>query len=116
MSAGFVMLLKQYRQEWKEFGPRIGTTIKKEKNTNLSFAVGLRQTDITKSVVDPELIKFSVEAVINDSVLFIKSEVKDTLKYSYIVAEINIHNHSLIIRQNYEIIQVFPYDITAINW
>jgi putative transposase len=42
--------------------------------------------------------------------------VKDTLKYSYVVAEINIDNHSLIIRQNNEIIQVFPYDISAIDW
>ncbi|HEY5464186.1 MAG TPA: integrase core domain-containing protein [Hanamia sp.] len=42
--------------------------------------------------------------------------VKDTLKYSYIVAEINIQNHLLILRQNNEIVQVFPYDIPAIDW
>ena len=42
--------------------------------------------------------------------------VKDNLKYSYVVAEINIENHSLVIRQNDEIIQTFPYDISAINW
>ena len=34
----------------------------------------------------------------------------------YVVAEINIHNHSLIIRQNDEIKQVFSYTITAIDW
>ncbi|MEP7317286.1 MAG: integrase core domain-containing protein [Panacibacter sp.] len=38
------------------------------------------------------------------------------LKYSYVVAEINIHNHSLIIRQNGEIKQVFAYTINAIEW
>lgn len=42
--------------------------------------------------------------------------VKDILKYSYVVAEINIENHSLVIRQNDEIIQTFAYDILAINW
>ena len=42
--------------------------------------------------------------------------VKQTLKYSYVVAEINIENHSLIVRQNNEIIQVFPYTISAIDW
>lgn len=42
--------------------------------------------------------------------------VKDTLKYSYVVAEINIDNHSLVIRQNDEIIQVFAYDISAVDW
>ena len=38
------------------------------------------------------------------------------LKYSYIIAEINIENHSLIIRQNGEIKQVFPYEIEAVDW
>lgn len=38
------------------------------------------------------------------------------LKYSYVVAEVNIENHSLIIRQNDEIKQIFPYVIEAIDW
>lgn len=38
------------------------------------------------------------------------------LKYSYVVAEINIHNHSLIVRQNGEIKQVFEYTLDAIEW
>lgn len=42
--------------------------------------------------------------------------VRPELKYSYIVAEININNHSLVIRQNDEIMQVFPYQITAVEW
>lgn len=62
---------------------------------------------------------YYIRFIRSDLKLYLPNEVftvKDTLKYSYIVAEINIHNHSLIIRQNYEIIQVFPYDITAIDW
>lgn len=43
-------------------------------------------------------------------------EVMLELKYSYVVAEINIHNHSLIIRQNNEIKQIIPYEITGIDW
>jgi putative transposase len=38
------------------------------------------------------------------------------LKYSYVIAEINIDNHSLIIRQNGEIKQVFPFEIMAVDW
>lgn len=38
------------------------------------------------------------------------------LKYSYVVAEVNIDNHSLVIRQNDEIKQVFSYTIEAIDW
>lgn len=62
---------------------------------------------------------YYIRFIRSDLKLYLPNEVfivKDTLKYSYIVAEINIHNHSLIIRQNYEIIQVFPYDIIAIDW
>jgi putative transposase len=62
---------------------------------------------------------YFIRFIRSDLKLYLSNEVfivKDTLKYSYIVAEINIHNHSLIIRQNYEIIQVFPYDIPAIDW
>lgn len=62
---------------------------------------------------------YYIRFIRSDLKLYLPNEVfilKDTLKYSYVVAEINIHNHSLVIRQNYEIIQVFPYDITAIDW
>ena len=62
---------------------------------------------------------YFIRFIRSDLKLYLPNEVfmvKATLKYSYIVAEINIHNHSLIIRQNYEIIEVFPYDISAIDW
>jgi len=55
----------------------------------------------------------------SDLKLYLPNEVfvvKEALKYSYVVAEINIENHSLIIRQNNDIIQIFPYDISAIDW
>ena len=37
------------------------------------------------------------------------------LKYSYVVAEINIANHTLIIRQNGEIKQIFSYQV-PVDW
>lgn len=37
------------------------------------------------------------------------------LKYSYVVAEINIVNHSLTVRQNEEIKQIFPYQM-PVDW
>jgi len=42
--------------------------------------------------------------------------VKENLKYSYVVAEINIENHCLNIRQNGEIKQTIPYTISGIDW
>jgi len=41
--------------------------------------------------------------------------VKPALKYSYVVAEVNIDNHCIVIRQNNEIIQVFDYPI-PVDW
>jgi putative transposase len=62
---------------------------------------------------------YFIRFIRSDLKLYLPNEVfivKATLKYSYVVAEINIHNHSLVIRQNHEIIQVFPYDISGIDW
>ena len=81
--AGFEMFLKHDLEDMKEFGAGTPTTIKKAKNNKLLFAVGIRQTDVTKTIVDPELVKFSVEAVIKDSILFIKSEQRDTVEYKF---------------------------------
>jgi molecular chaperone DnaK (HSP70) len=81
--AGFEMFLKHNLEDLKEFGSGTPTTIKKDKNNKLLFAVGIRQTDVTKTIIDPELVKFSVEAVIKDSILFIKSELRDTVDYKF---------------------------------
>lgn len=62
---------------------------------------------------------YYIRFIRSDLKLYLPNEiftVKENLKYSYVVAEINIENHSLIIRQNDEIVQVFPYDLPAINW
>ena len=62
---------------------------------------------------------YYIRFIRSDLKLYLASEVfilKAELKYSYVVAEINIHNHSLIIRQNDQIKQVFPFTITAVDW
>jgi putative transposase len=42
-------------------------------------------------------------------------KVDESLKYSYVVAEVNLDTQSLIVRQNSEIIHVFPY-LTPVDW
>lgn len=39
-----------------------------------------------------------------------------SLKYSYVVAEINIENHCIFIKQNQEIKQIIHYQIPAVDW
>jgi hypothetical protein len=80
---GFELFLKHNMNDIKEFSVNIHTTIKKEKKGNLSFVVGIRQTDITKQITTPELVKFSVETVVKDSVGFIKSELRETVDYKF---------------------------------
>lgn len=41
--------------------------------------------------------------------------VKPALKYSYVVAEINIDNHCIVVRQNNEIVQLFDYHM-PVDW
>jgi hypothetical protein len=41
--------------------------------------------------------------------------VNESLKYSYVVAEVNLDTQSLIVRQNSEIVHVFPY-LTPVDW
>lgn len=62
---------------------------------------------------------YYIRFIRSDLKLYLPNEiftVNPELKYSYVVAEINIHNHSLIIRQNDEIKQIFSNTITAIDW
>jgi len=42
-------------------------------------------------------------------------KVKEELKYSYVVAEVNLDNQCLVIKQNHEIIQTFNYH-TPVDW
>jgi hypothetical protein len=42
-------------------------------------------------------------------------KLKDELKYSYVVAEVNLDNQCLVIRQNNEIVQQFEYR-TPVDW
>lgn len=61
---------------------------------------------------------YYIRYIRSDLKLYLPNEVftlSPDLKYSYVVAEINIDNHSLIIRQNGEIMQVFNYPIEAVS-
>jgi hypothetical protein len=78
--------------------------------------------EFTSGKVNIPLVKGSVyfiRFIRSDLKLHLPGEsfiVKQEMKYSYIIAEVNIDNHSLIIWQNNGIIQVFGYTIVAVNW
>lgn len=62
---------------------------------------------------------YYVRYIRGDSNLYFPNEVfrvKPELKHSYVVAEINIDNHSLVIRQNNQVMQVFHYPMDAVTW
>ena len=62
---------------------------------------------------------YYIRFIRSDLKLYLPNEaftLKSELKYSYVVAEINIDNHSLIVRQNNEIKQIFHYQVDAVSW
>lgn len=62
---------------------------------------------------------YYIRFIRSDNRLYLPNEtfiLKPELKYSYVVAEINIDNHTLVIRQNGEIVQLFPYTVDAVSW
>jgi molecular chaperone DnaK (HSP70) len=80
---GFELFLKYSITDIKEFGAGIETYIRKGKNGKLAFVAGIRQTDINIQLDSPELVKFSIETVVNDSFAGIKSEIRETVKYQF---------------------------------
>jgi len=63
-------------------------------------------------------VVYFIRFIRGDSMLKLHSEsfkVNKDLRYSYVVAEVNIDNQCLIIRQNNEIVQIFAYK-TPVDW
>jgi putative transposase len=61
---------------------------------------------------------YFIRYIRSDLQLYMPNEtftVLKELKYSYVVAEVNITNHSLIVRQNGEIKQTIPY-VMPVDW
>jgi len=87
-----------------------------------SFYNGIIHLPTLKSTMKIPLTKgciYFIRYIRSDLKLMMSGEVfimLPDLKYSYVVAEVNIENHSLVIRQNDEIKQVFSYTIEAIDW
>jgi len=62
---------------------------------------------------------YYIRFIRSDLKLYLSNEsftLKPELKYSYVVAEINIDNQSLVVRQNGEIKQIFHYPMDAVTW
>lgn len=61
---------------------------------------------------------YFIRFIRSDAKLYLPNEsfqLDTALKYSYVVAEINIDNQCLVIRQNWEIRQIFSFE-TPIDW
>jgi len=61
---------------------------------------------------------YFIRLIRSDAKLHLPNEsfkLDNDLKYSYVVAEINIDTHCLVIRQNHEIRHIFAYTI-PVDW
>ena len=64
-------------------------------------------------------VVYFIRFIRGDSILKLHAEsfkVKDNLRYSYVIAEANIDNQCLNIRQNDEIVQTIPFKMPVDWW
>jgi molecular chaperone DnaK (HSP70) len=80
---GFELFLKPDTSHIQEYAQDLVMELKKGKLGDFSFAVGLRQNNLTKHLSNPELVKFTVNAVVKDAFLFIHSELKKNISYNF---------------------------------
>ncbi|MFO7722301.1 MAG: integrase [Bacteroidales bacterium] len=74
--------------------------------------------DLTKKIPLVTGTVYFVRFIRSDLILKLHTEkfkVKEELKYSYVVAEVNIDNQCMIVRRDNEIVQIFPYN-TPFDW
>jgi molecular chaperone DnaK (HSP70) len=85
--AGFELFLKYSINDIREFSAGFDISIKKKKKGKLEFVLGIRQTDINRQFDNPESVKFSVEAVVKDSLAGIKSEIRELVKHQFHIGD-----------------------------
>ena len=74
--------------------------------------------DIKQKIPLESGVIYFIRFIRDDAILKLHNEtfrVNKDLRYSYVVAEVNIDNQCLVIRQNNEIVQIFPYR-TPVDW
>ncbi|MBR9999767.1 MAG: Hsp70 family protein, partial [Cyclobacteriaceae bacterium] len=80
---GFEIYLKADFDDIREFGNEFPLKIKKNANNRLSFVVGIRQNDINRKVMDPEQVRFLIDAGISSSILFLQTELSKPVPYRF---------------------------------
>lgn len=74
--------------------------------------------DLRKKIPMESGIVYYIRFIRGDAMLKLNAEsfkVKESLRYSYVVAEANLNTQSLIIRQNDEIVQTMPFTM-PVDW
>jgi len=81
---GFDLFLKPNFNTTKEFYKGNLMPLKADKNNKLNFVICLRQNDINIKLTEPQLIEFTISALIRETrLLFIKSEIRETIEYKF---------------------------------
>jgi len=81
--AGFELFLKYNADHIKEFGEGYGMPVNSDKRNKISFIVGIRQNNIIRQIIDPELFKFTIEAEVKKSLLYRTSELRENIDYKF---------------------------------
>jgi molecular chaperone DnaK (HSP70) len=79
---GFELFLRR-NSGGNEYSAALDMPLIIKTNGRFSFEIGIRQTDINKEFNEPELIKFTVTAKIDDSCFGIKAEIETKEAYKF---------------------------------
>lgn len=80
---GFELFLKTSTEDLREFGPGNPLMLKKGRDHEIKFIIGLRQNDVSRVLDKPEPVKIRISATAEGKFLFLKSEKSATLEYYF---------------------------------
>lgn len=79
----FNVFLKPDNKTIKEFAKGNSMCIKQTNKHKLSFLIGVRQNNINLRIIEPQLFKIKINALIRESKFFVRSEIRETIEYNF---------------------------------
>jgi molecular chaperone DnaK (HSP70) len=80
---GFEIFIKYKTDDIKEFGIDRRILLKKDRNNNFLFFIGIRQNNITRRLTNPELFRFKIHASYVQSKVLIRTNLEELIDYKF---------------------------------
>lgn len=84
---GFELFMQHKPNDGREYSSGHQFATKKDEKNQFHFVVGIRQTDLNIKLDEPRLIRFSVDADVERSILFAKAKLSRSEEYCFQLGE-----------------------------